>query len=162
MSGAVIVVCPLTVGGSFEAKTSAIEGQLMTDAARPNTLNGELVVDLSTLDTGIDLRNTHLRERYLEIAKGAGFAKATLTSVALEGGPVVAISGSRRFTGVLTVHGVARPVAGEVRLRSSPSGVHIDATFPMHLADYDIAKPRYLGVGVKDDVQVKVAFEAGR
>src|SRR6186713_2066441 len=63
--GTVTVTCPVTVGGSFDAKTASLDGQLSVDPSRPAALAGDLAVDLSSLDTGIDLRNTHLRERYL-------------------------------------------------------------------------------------------------
>jgi hypothetical protein len=32
------------------------------------------------------------------------------------------------------------------------------ASFPVNLPDYNIPEPRYLGVRVKDTVQVEVAF----
>jgi len=160
-TGTVIVNCPLTVGGSFDAKTSGIEGQLTSSATAPTALTGELSVDLSTLDTGIGLRNRHMRERYLEIGKGDGFGKAVLKAVTLEQSPLT-FSGTTKFTGELTVHGVTRPVAGEARLQPAGNGARVQAAFPVHLPDYQIAKPRYLGVGVKDDVQVKVTFEATR
>lgn len=160
-SGAVTVHCPMTVGGSFDAKTSSIEGQLMASVSSPASLAGELAVDLSSLDTGIDLRNRHLREKYLEVAKGPGFEKAVLKAVTLEQ-PPVNFSGTTRFTAELTVHGVTKAVAGEARLQPTGAGTRVEATFPLHLPDYEIAKPRYLGVGVKDDVQVKVTFESTR
>ena len=36
-SGEVVVHCPLTVGGSFQAKTSAISGQLAPDPSNPSS-----------------------------------------------------------------------------------------------------------------------------
>jgi polyisoprenoid-binding protein YceI len=156
---AVTVNCPLTVGGSFDATTASLEGELTADSSKPQALNGELSVDLSTLDTGIELRNTHLRERYLEIGKGPGFAKATLTSIVLERA-ASGFNGSTRFTATLTVHGVTKPVAGEVKLQPGSTSTRVQATFRVHLPDHGIPKPRYLGVGVKDDVQVRVTFNA--
>ena len=38
--------------------------------------------------------------------------------------------------------------------------MRVEATFPVTLPDYGIAKPRYLGVGVKDEVGVKVSLVA--
>jgi hypothetical protein len=38
----------------------------------------------------------------------------------------------------------------------------VTASFPVNLPDYSIRKPRYLGVGVKDIVQVEVAFAVTR
>jgi len=61
-TGEVVVLCPLTVGGSFEARTAGLSGQLAIDPAQPSRLIGEIAVDLKTLDSGISLRNTHMRD----------------------------------------------------------------------------------------------------
>ena len=79
-TGDIRVTCPLTVGGSFEAKSSALTGKLAVDPAA-KALAGELSVDLSTIDTGISLRNQHMRDTYLEVAKGSGFDKAVLSNI---------------------------------------------------------------------------------
>jgi hypothetical protein len=156
--GAVTVVCPLTVGGSFEAKTTAITGRLAVNASRLGALDGRLDVDLATLDSGIGLRNTHMRENYLEVGKGEGYDRAVLWDIVLGADP--AMSGATTFTAMLRVHGVERPVRGSARVSRDRGGVHVDATFPVVLPDHGIAKPRYLGVGVRDEVQVKVKFHA--
>jgi polyisoprenoid-binding protein YceI len=157
--GDVVVVCPLTIGGSFEAKTGAISGTLSASVADPTALDGRLQVDLATLDTGIGLRNTHLRERYLEVQRGDGFSHAVLSNIALEA-PATSASGRTGFTATFAVHGVARPVAGSAVLTRGTDGVRVDASFAVRLPDHDIPKPRYLGVGVQDEVQVKVRFTA--
>jgi hypothetical protein len=78
----VVIVCPLTVGGSFEAKTNAMSGEI---AARPgDPLSGALHVNLQTLDTGIGLRDKHMRENYLEVHKGPEYATATLEDIRVE------------------------------------------------------------------------------
>ena len=51
---------------------------------------------------------------------------------------------------------------GTVDVRAQGTGLHVKASFPVDLSDYAIAKPRYLGVGVKDIVQVEVAFAVTR
>jgi hypothetical protein len=38
--------------------------------------------------------------------------------------------------------------------------VDLQATFPVTLSEFGIARPAYLGVGVADVVQVKVALSA--
>jgi hypothetical protein len=83
-----------------------------------------------------------------------------LTEISIEGGPVATFSGRSRFSGVLTLHGVSRPVSGEVRIERLTRGARVEARFPISLPDYVIPKPRYLGVGVKDVVQARVTFEA--
>ena len=80
----VSVMCPMTIGGSFDAKTTALSGSL-TAPAGGSAFDGTLAVDLRTLDTGITLRNDHLREKYLEVDKGPGYDSATLSDIVLKG-----------------------------------------------------------------------------
>jgi polyisoprenoid-binding protein YceI len=158
-AGAVTVVCPLTVGGSFEARTTALAGRLAVDSAQPGRLAGELAVDLATLDSGISLRNTHMREHYLEVGKGEGYQRAHLKDIVLAGDPAT-LSGATTFSATLLVHGVERPVRGSARVSREGAGIRVEASFPVALPDHGIAKPRYLGVGVRDEVTVKVKFQA--
>lgn len=152
----------MTIGGSFEAKTAALQGSVIAGANASRMLDGTLAVDLRTLDTGINLRNAHLREKYLEVGKGAGFETATLSAIELEGLSPVAPQGKGSFSGVLTVHGTAKAVSGEVDVRRTAGGLHVQASFPIVLTDYAIAKPRYLGIGVTDTVRVEVTFDVSR
>jgi polyisoprenoid-binding protein YceI len=158
--GDIAVLCPLTVGGSFEAKTTAIAGRLAIDQSQAGALTGELQVDLQTLDTGISLRNTHLREKYLEVGKGAGFDRAVLSEIVVSGADPAGGSGKGTFKAVLALHGTRKPVSGEVRLTPAGGHVKVDATFPVQLPDFAILEPRYLGVGVRDQVQVRARFVA--
>jgi polyisoprenoid-binding protein YceI len=160
--GAVRVICPMTIGGSFDAKTTALSGSVTAGASGSQAFDGSLVVDLRTLDTGIDLRNEHLRENYLEVGKGAGFDTATLSDINLNGFNPDAPSGKGSFTGLLSLHGVSKAVTGAVDIRQSGAGLRVKASFPVQLSDYSIRTPRYLGIGVKDTVQVEVAFAASR
>jgi polyisoprenoid-binding protein YceI len=155
----VSVTCPMTVGGSFDARTSALTGTLTASAGRPS-FEGSLAVDLRTVDTGIDLRNEHLREKYLEVDKGEGYDQAILSEVALQGLNADAPAGKGSFTGSLMLHGVKKTVTGPAEIRQGGTGWRVRASFPLNLPDYNIAKPRYLGVGVKDTVQVTVTFTA--
>ena len=75
-SGDVQVRCRLTVGGSFNAVTAAIAGTLQDAAPSAACYEGELRVDLATLDTCIELRNSHLRDDYLEVERGPDFRQA--------------------------------------------------------------------------------------
>jgi polyisoprenoid-binding protein YceI len=159
-SGDVRVHCPLTIGGSFEAETSALSGTLNIASTRPVALAGTLSVDLRALDTGIEMRNGHMRERYLEVEKGEGFAKAVLSDIRLLDAQQASFEGTTAFTGTLSLHGTSRAVSGHARLRREGAALQVEASFPVRIPEYGIEKPRYLGVGVKDEVQVKVSFGA--
>ncbi len=160
--GDVRVTVPLRPGGSFEARTPSLAGVLTLSGARPAQLAGELVVDLATIDTGIDLRNRHLRENYLEIAKGAGYDKAVLSEIRL-----AEVDGDD----VRGAHPVHRELADAQRdqadrgdRRDPPRGaaVRVTATFQIQLTDFAVEPPMYMGVGVGNKLIVKVAFAAAR
>jgi hypothetical protein len=157
--GEVRVICPMTIGGSFEAKTSSLTGNVSAAAPSPS-LAGEFSVDLTTLDTGIDLRNDHLRRNYLEVGKGEGFDRAVLSDIDLGSANPETFQGRTRFTGTLLLHGTTRMVAGVVEISRTRVAVRVSARFPLALSDYRIKKPRYLGIGVSDRIEVTVTFVA--
>ena len=154
------VVCPLTIGGSFEARTASLSGTLLLEASRPVAFTGDLLVDLRTLDTGIRLRNDHLRDGYLEVGRGGGFDTAVLSGIALGDVDAETLRGRTGFSGTLVLHGSKNTIRGQAEIVREPGAVRVEASFPVSLADYGIEKPQYLGVGVKGEVQVKVTLWA--
>jgi polyisoprenoid-binding protein YceI len=160
--GDVRVAVPLRPGGGFEARTTSLAGTLTLAGAKPVQLSGELQVDLATIDTGIDLRNRHLRENYLEIAKGPAYQKAVLTELRLGEADGEAFEGRSSFTGTLRLHNVTKPVAGNAEIRREGAGHRVVATFPLMLSDFGIEPPQYMGVGVGNKLAVKVSFLAAR
>jgi hypothetical protein len=158
--GDVRIVCPMTVGGSFEAKTTSLAGTVALAAARPAAFTGDLTVDLRTLDTGIGMRTDHMRDEYLEVGKGEGFDKAVLSNIHLGDVDAGTFQGRTTFTGSFFVHGAKKDIAGQAEIRREGSSVRVEASFPVTLADHGVPKPQYLGVGVKNQVQIKVSFVA--
>lgn len=158
-AGDVRVACPLTIGGSFDARTRMVSGSLQVSASTTDPLAGEIIVELGELDTGIGLRNQHLRDNYLEVGKGPEFARAVLSHVRMNGLNAAAPEGKGTFSGTLRLHGAERPVAGQVEVRKAGAGLRVRASFPVSIKDFGIAEPRYLGVGVKDQVTVQVNLE---
>ncbi len=159
-TGDVRVVCRLTVGGSFEARTSTLSGMLGAPSRAGEPMSGELAVDLNTLNTGIRLRDEHLRDNYLETGRGPGYTHAVLSNIQVTGMDLESRAGRGTFTGILQLHGTTRQVAGQIELRQSGGLPRVRATFPVLLPEFDIASPRYLGIGVRDEVVVNVTFYA--
>ena len=154
--GQVVVVCPLTIGGSFEATTDKVSGEVAVVAQESGPLEGAIVVDLRSLQTGIGMRDRHMRENYLEVAKGPEFERARLENIKVD-----KLSGKSPFRGTLVLHGERREVTGSVELQPQDGGAYrIQAEFPVRVTDFKIAKPTYLGVGVQEEVQVKIALTA--
>jgi polyisoprenoid-binding protein YceI len=155
MTAQVSVLCPLTIGGSFEAKTKALSGQvgMAPDTSQP--LDGDLAVDLQTLETGIGLRDDHLRRKYLEVERGPGFAQAHLRNIRVE-----KLAGKTPFRAVLMLHGQTREVTGTADIKPEGDGYRLNASFPVRVSEFGIPEPTYLGVGVKDEVVVRVNMNA--
>ena len=156
------ITVPLRPGGAFEARTASLAGTLALASAQPVVLAGELSVDLATIDTGIALRNRHLRENYLELSKGAGFDKAVLTQIRLSEASGEGFEGRSVFEGTLRLHGVSRGVTGSAEIRREAAGLRVVATFPLTLTDFGIEPPQYMGVGVGNKLIVKVVCVATR
>ena len=117
-------------------------------------------MDLRTLDTGISLRNNHLRDHYLEVDKEPGYDKAILSDIVLQGVNADAPQGNGSFAGSLTLHGVKKTINGSGRSpQDRLTAVRVKASFPLWaFPTTTLPSPRYLGVGVKNTVQVEVVF----
>jgi polyisoprenoid-binding protein YceI len=153
--GEVTVMCPLTVGGSFEAKTKSVSGDVTPAADQSGAVLGTLHVDLQTLETGIGIRDRHMRNNYLEVEKGAGFSTATIDDIRVE-----KLDGKSTFTGVLTLHGQKKKISGAADLQQRDGRIKVQAQFALKVSDFEIPAPTYLGVGVRDEIQIKVSLMA--
>jgi polyisoprenoid-binding protein YceI len=154
-SGDVVVVCPLTVGGSFEAKTKEVSGQVGPAPQQAGAVGGTIQVRLDTLQTGIEMRDHHMKDNYLEVGKGTSYAVAVLDRIQLD-----KVDGKAAFRASLTLHGQTREVSGTALVQKKDAGVRVEAQFPLKVSEFQIPKPTYLGVGVRDEIQVKVSFSA--
>ena len=146
-------MCPLTVGGSFEAKTKSVSGEVAASATEPGHLSGAVRVDLQTLETGIAVRDRHMRETYLEVEKGPEFAVATVDEIRVE-----KLDGKSKFSGTLLLHGQRQAVTGTAELQQRDGRIRVQAQFPIKVSAFQIPKPTYLGVGVRDEIQIKVVM----
>ena len=155
-SGEVTVMCPLTVGGSFEAKTKNLSGDVTPASDEQGAVRGALKVELQTLETGIGIRDRHMKNNYLEVEKGPGFATATIEDIRVE-----KLEGKTVFTAMLSLHGQKKKVSGAAELQQKDGKIRVQAQFPVKVSEFEIPAPTYLGVGVKDEIQIKVALMAG-
>ena len=155
--GEVTVMCPLTVGGSFEAKTKNLTGDVTPAADEQGAVRGALKVELHTLETGISIRDRHMKSNYLEVEKGPEFATAIIDDIRVE-----KLEGKTVFTGMLSLHGQKRKVTGAAELQEKDGKIRVQAQFPVKVSEFEIPAPTYLGVGVRDEIQIKVSLLAVR
>lgn len=155
-------------------KTHDITGTLELNLADISaTGGGTFEVDLRTLDTGIGLRNQHMRENHLETDK---YPKATFTlqrflsadRTTLEPGETVNVVAE----GELAVHGVSKVYQIPVRLYYAKSDqvtqgrlggsngdmVAVNAAFVVKLADHGIRRPELLFMRLSGEQNVEVSF----
>lgn len=115
-------------------------------------ITGDFELPLQQLDTGIDLRNEHLKDNYLEVKK---FPKALLklSPISL---PKSGLTSEVKtdFEGMLTLHGVQKKIQGSAEF--FPEKKTLSAKFEIKLSDFDIKIPQYVGVTVSEKVQVEL------
>jgi len=119
---------------------------------------GNVVVDvpLANLNTGIDLRDHHMKEKYLEVPK---FPSTTLVvaRTALKFPPPDGHA-EGDAQGTLKLHGQSRPVTFHYEAKGAPGGFAVQGKFRVNMNDFGITVPTYLGVTVKPDVDVSASF----
>jgi len=127
-----------------------------TIAVHGRDVSGALSLDLATLDSGIDLRTRHMKDRYLEVAK---YPQAELHLLALAL-PDLPASGELQttFEGSLSLHGVTRPVHGSTQIRRKGEAIDVIASFEIHTNEYGIESAGYMGITVAEKVKIRVQF----
>lgn len=100
-----------------------------------------IVVDMKSLSTGLDLRDDHAKNKYMEVGK---YPEAVLIEATGENG---------KGTGKLRFHGKENPVSGTYTVQG---GKVLNAEFKIKLSDYGISDISYKGIGVEDEVKIEV------
>lgn len=148
---------------SFEGKTNRLEGTIQVDPSNlGDSIEVHLEVDLASLDTGLPLRNKHMRENHLETDK---YPKAIFEGAAVRGpvGAALEPGKAKRFDveGTFTVHGVSRRLRIQVDAvyLPSPGGdrISFQTAFPVLLSDYKIDRPQFLFLKLAESQEVRVA-----
>lgn len=149
---------------SFEGKTNAVSGTVVLDpAALGDSLTIAIAVDMAKLDTGISLRNRHMRENHLHTER---FPTATFSGARIAKGSGPLEKGATRrvdLAGKLTIHGVARDVTVPVDLTwDGANELKIAAEFSVALADHEIPRPKFLLLRLGEVQKVVIALVASR
>jgi polyisoprenoid-binding protein YceI len=110
---------------------------------------GIFEVKLDNFDTGLSLRNKHLREKYLETEKYP-MAKLWLKPVSIPK------HGFFNWEGKLTLHGTKKKVEGTAFIGDGK----VEAKFNILMSEFNIQKASYAGVGVDDKVSIIVKLDA--
>jgi hypothetical protein len=115
-----------------------------------------LTAPLAPLHTGIGLRDRHMKEKYLEVAKYPN-AELRIDRKTIQF-PAAGSKLNREGAGELTLHGHQKHVKFRYEATRDGAGFDVSATFRLNVKEYAIDVPSYLGVTVKPDVDVSVHF----
>ncbi len=140
----------------FEGVTDKIDGYLFWN--EEDTLaTGEIYmeVDLNSVDTGIGLRNRHMRENYLETDRfPITYFKGKIIRMSNEP------DGSTRLVadGVMFIHGIEKEKSVEAFLHPEGDGFKIMANFSIALPDYQIEVPQLMFLKINENIALELEF----
>jgi hypothetical protein len=128
------VYVDLWPAGDFIASSKRIRGKVIKKGSKYSAKN--IRIPVVSIDTGIDLRNTHLQQRLK--------ANVTLVEASGENG---------KGTATFKVNELLQTVPFTFK-ELSPK--FIEATFKINFAKFKIPSLKYMGVGVQDEAKVIV------
>lgn len=132
------VAVALTPAGDFVGKTADLKGEVTVVGNEYSAQN--IVVNLKNLKTGVALRDKHT-QKHLQTDK---FPEAVLVQAKGKDGKGV---------GQIKIKGITKEIAGTYTV----SGNMLNAEFPLKLSDFEIKGIKYMGIGVEDEVKIKVS-----
>jgi polyisoprenoid-binding protein YceI len=133
-----------------------INGSTSAFKASENAGKLTVTVPLTNLNTGIDLRDKHLRG-YLDTAQ---HPNATLEVARSKlSFPADNQTATMSAVGKLTLHGVTRAFPFSYKVKRTGIDYHVQGLGSLDIRDYGIEVPCYLGVCVEPEVKLKVKFK---
>lgn len=139
----------LKINGKGEGPSGSLE---FKKDGETYLMNGEAVVDMSKLETGIGLRDRHMKDNYLEVEKFKT-AKLTLKDVKVPKA-VIENGGEVKCKGNLDLHGKQQDVDVAMKLEKKDTVLGATSKFTIKLSDFAISVPKYAGITVADEVTV--------
>lgn len=137
-------------GLNIDGKTSDVK---VADDGKSMTIT----VGLSSLDTGMGLRDGHTKED-LDV-KTYPTAELTVARSELKF-PAAGAESSGDAKGKLKIHGQTKDVAFHYTAKSSGDTLAISGSSKISVKDFGVTPRSYLGISIKDEVGIDVSFQA--
>ena len=137
LASSIEVAVTMNPAGSFKATTKSVKGS--AKKTQTGFIAKDIIVNLKTLETGVSLRDKHAKEK-LNVEK---HPQAKLLKAMGKNGKGLAI---------IALKGKKLKVKGTYKIR----GKKLTCKFKMKLSELDITNINYMGIGVKDEVDVTV------
>lgn len=140
---------------NFEGITNNIDGYIYFEQ-EDFTNNSELYfeVDLRTIDTGIGLRNRHMRDNYLETDQYPfTFFTGKIISAENISGDFKAI-----VQGDIFIHGMKKNIEVEGIIKESSGAYKISTNFEIKLSDFNIDIPEVMFLKLNEIIKLELEF----
>ena len=119
----------------------------------------EAVVSVSTLRTGIKLRDEHMRKYIFETPDGQApdvrFSAESVDCEQSTGGGYACST-----AGALTIRGSSKPFTIELKVTKNGEAFHVTGDGKVALSAYGIERPSQFGVRTEDEVRIHVDLNA--
>ena len=129
-----------------------------TLSLKDSKVTGDFAVNLKDLTTDMELRDEHMKEKYLEVGK-PGFDKAILKIDQKVDNAELPDRGAwepLNLKGLLTLHGVTKEVPLTCKVMVADAMAVGTVAFKLRVQDFMIDVPSFAGVTMADEVSVIV------
>jgi polyisoprenoid-binding protein YceI len=145
----------------FAGVTDGIDGYVLLDGAplslrtRVSETELYLEVDLASLDTGIGLRNRHMRDNYLEVDDHPyAFYEGRVVRVEERSGGTFRVTAG----GTMSIHGVGRAMELPCDVTPVDEGYRARCAFQVLLSDFDIDIPKVMFLKLANEIRLELDF----
>ena len=146
---------------SVHGKSTALEarGRVRSTPRGPQLEQIEATVPVSTLATGMGLRDSHMRKYVFTTSDGqTPDVKFVAKNASCEKGG--GNQSTCQVAGDLSIRGTARPFSITMKVTESGDGYRASGDGIVKLSAYGIPQPSQLGVHTDDEVKLKLEFTA--
>lgn len=113
-------------------------------------VEGQVSFNLNSLSTGIELRDKHMKEKYLQTNL---FPEAIMNFKNFKL-PTKESKQKNKIKAWLDLHGVKKEIEVEAECQNTQNNYQVHLEFSLDLSDFKINIPSYAGIKVADQVQV--------
>lgn len=136
----------------IEGKGDGPNGHILVEGKK---LSGELSLNLNSLNTGIDLRDEHMKEKYLKTKETpTAILKIDDTELVSSYEETKKLEG-KNFKAKLTLNKITKELGGEWKSQLAGNTNIVTANFSIKLSDFGIEIPEYAGITVADEVKIE-------
>lgn len=175
-----VAQAPAAAAGGWTAEFGGGSGEVTFDAiGRPSMLkihgvgkgpkgkatihqdlfSGEFTFELDSLDTKVEMRNRHMKEKYLETAKFPVAKLVIRPSPIKPGFGSSGFSEAADFEGTLSLHGETHPLGGKLQIKTESGKLQLIGNFELKISGFNIPTPGYAGITMAEDVKVQATAE---